>query len=565
MNIITRSYRDIFCVGALLTALFISSQPKAYAQNAADSDGDPVVVVTLGSVNKLMQDVNYVSGMAGQPQAGGIFAMMAGTFTQGIDTTQPMAVIVPLVEGMPQPLALIPTADVKTVLKRLEAQTGPVDELKDGTLVIAVGVNTIYIRQQGDWAIIAPDRDVLNFAPSDPASLFGDDAEQSDLAIKLKMQQIPMPIRSMITSQMRLGFEQAMAQQSGGADTEASREMAEASLDQIEQLITDTDELELGFNVDQAAKAISFHTRFTAMEDSDLGKLLSSQKAIPSAFSSVIRPDAAMFYHSASSISPELATQTKASLESVKTSLESVLETQAGLPSNLQAEITDYFSRILDLTAASMEKGKSDIGAMLIAGENKLQFALGGFVADGNEVAKIAKEIGAKLESVPDAPSFSFDREVYEGVTLHLVEMKIPAYEAEARALLGNNFKIHVGTGKESVYLAMGKGSKKLLTEMIDAAGSDSSENRPVGQMQVKLLPMMEFAQSMSSDDSIKAMIDSLSRSTDAGKMTIVTETVPNGQEFKISIGEGLMQAVGAAARQMQLDAQQNAIQAGQF
>lgn len=565
MNIITRSYRDIFCVGALLTALFISSQPKAYAQNAADSDGDPVVVVTLGSVNKLMQDVNYVSGMAGQPQAGGIFAMMAGTFTQGIDTTQPMAVIVPLVEGMPQPLALIPTADVKTVLKRLEAQTGPVDELKDGTLVIAVGVNTIYIRQQGDWAIIAPDRDVLNFAPSDPASLFGDDAEQSDLAIKLKMQQIPMPIRSMITSQMRLGFEQAMAQQSGGADTEASREMAEASLDQIEQLITDTDELELGFNVDQAAKAISFHTRFTAMEDSDLGKLLSSQKAIPSAFSSVIRPDAAMFYHSASSISPELATQTKASLESVKTSLESVLETQAGLPSNLQAEITDYFSRILDLTAASMEKGKSDIGAMLIAGENKLQFALGGFVADGNEVATIAKEIGAKLESVPDAPSFSFDREVYEGVTLHLVEMKIPAYEAEARALLGNNFKIHVGTGKESVYLAMGKGSKKLLTEMIDAAGSDSSENRPVGQMQVKLLPMMEFAQSMSSDDSIKAMIDSLSRSTDAGKMTIVTETVPNGQEFKISIGEGLMQAVGAAARQMQLDAQQNAIQAGQF
>lgn len=565
MNIITNSRRRISCAAALLIAFVITNQPILKAQSAENAGEGPVIVVTLGSVNKLMQDVNYVSGMVGQPQAGGIFSMMAGTFTQGIDTTQPIAVIVPLVEGMPQPLALIPTADVKTVLKRLEAQTGPVDELKDGTLVIAVGVNTIYIRQQGDWAIIAPDRDVLNLAPSDPASLFGEDADQNDLAIKLKMQQIPMPIRSMITSQMRLGFEQAMAQQNGGADAEASQEMAEASLEQIEQLITDTDELELGFNVDQTAKAISFRLRFTAVEDSALGKTLSSQKAIPSAFSSVIRPDAAMFYHSASSVSPELAMQTKASMESVKTSFATVIETQGDLPPNLQSEITKYFNQILDLATASMEEGKSDLGAMLIAGENTLQFAMGGFVSDGNEVASIAKEIAAKLDSVPDAPSFSFDRGVHKDVTLHLVEIEVPAYEAEARAILGSNFKIHIGTGEQSVYLAMGKGSKKLLTEMIDAAGSDSSANRPVGQMQFKLLPMMEFTQALTADDSIKAMIDSLSRSTDSGKMTIVTDNVPNGQEFKISIGEGLMQAVGAAARQAQLDAQQNAIQAGQF
>jgi len=565
MNIITNSRRRISCAAALLIAFVITNQPILKAQPAENAGEGPVIVVTLGSVNKLMQDVNYVSGMVGQPQAGGIFSMMAGTFTQGIDTTQPIAVIVPLVEGMPQPLALIPTADVKTVLKRLEAQTGPVDELKDGTLVIAVGVNTIYIRQQGDWAIIAPDRDVLNLAPSDPASLFGEDADQNDLAIKLKMQQIPMPIRSMITSQMRLGFEQAMAQQNGGADAEASQEMAEASLEQIEQLITDTDELELGFNVDQTAKAISFRLRFTAVEDSALGKTLSSQKAIPSAFSSVIRPDAAMFYHSASSVSPELAMQTKASMESVKTSFATVIETQGDLPPNLQSEITKYFNQILDLATASMEEGKSDLGAMLIAGENTLQFAMGGFVSDGNEVASIAKEIAAKLDSVPDAPSFSFDRGVHKDVTLHLVEIEVPAYESEARAILGSNFKIHIGTGEQSVYLAMGKGSKKLLTEMIDAAGSDSSANRPVGQMQFKLLPMMEFTQALTADDSIKAMIDSLSRSTDSGKMTIVTDNVPNGQEFKISIGEGLMQAVGAAARQAQLDAQQNAIQAGQF
>jgi hypothetical protein len=86
-----------------------------------------------------------------------------------------------------------------------------------------------------------------------------------------------------------------------------------------------------------------------------------------------------------------------------------------------------------------------------------------------------------------------------------------------------------------------------------------------MGQMQIKLLPILEFAQSISSEDSVIAMIDSLSRSTDAGKISLTQDTVPNGQEVKFSIGEGLLQAVGAAMRQQQLEAQQNAIQNGQF
>ena len=145
MKNLTRSKLLSLFLGVALLTFILPQGRIVNAQTTDDSTSEPVVVVTVGSINKLMQDVNYVSGLVGQPQAGGIFALMAGTFTQGVDTTQPIAITVPLVNGMPQPLALIPTADVKTVLTRLEAQTGPVDELKDGTLVIAVGVNTVYI------------------------------------------------------------------------------------------------------------------------------------------------------------------------------------------------------------------------------------------------------------------------------------------------------------------------------------------------------------------------------------------------------------------------------------
>ena len=100
---------------------------------------------------------------------------------------------------------------------------------------------------------------------------------------------------------------------------------------------------------------------------------------------------------------------------------------------------------------------------------------------------------------------------------------------------------------------------------MIDAANADSSSNRPVGQLQLTLLPMLQFAQSINSEDTVMAMIDSLSRSSDSGRLMIIQESVPNGQEARLNIGEGLLQAIGAAIRQGNLEAQRNAIQNGQF
>ena len=57
-------------------------------------------------------------------------------------------------------------------------------------------------------------------------------------------------------------------------------------------------------------------------------------------------------------------------------------------------------------------------------------------------------------------------------------------------------------------------------------------------------------------------MIDALSRSPDTGELTVVQESITNGQELTVKVGEGLLQAIGAAARQAQQKAMQ---QQGQF
>lgn len=519
----------------------------AIAANATE----PVLVVTLGSINKLMQDVNYLSSVVGQPQAGGMFTMLAGTFTQGIDMTMPIGILVPLVDGAPQPIAVIPTVDVKSILKRLEAQTGPADELDDGTLVIAVGANTIYIRQNGPWAAMAPRKDLLDLAPADPMTLFQGLGNDFDIAFRLQMQQVPAETRGMLIQQIRQGFEQAMEKQDDvGAD--ATREFADGTMQSLEQFINETDTLQFGLNIDQAGKKVAIDTSFTAVPGTSLASVYGGQQPIPSQFASVIRDDAAAYYHAATSISPEAVDQTRKTLKSTISTLGGALEGEENLSDEQRDDIRELIDRVVDLSIKSIEEGRADLGALLLADSNQFRFVFGSFVADGNEAAQIVKDLAEKIENETDAPRFKFDIGTYKEVTMHVVEADVPEKEDEARKIFGETLRVHIGTGPKAVYVAVGESSEALMKELIDSSTLDQGADRPVGQLKLTLLPILQYANSIESNVTISAMINALNNAPDEGVVTLVQESIPNGQSSMTSIGEGLIRAIGAAVTEVQ-------------
>jgi hypothetical protein len=214
-------------VATLLIATVVGLSPakSCYGQEnlapTTPATTEPVVVVTVGSLNALVQDVNYITDALGMGQFGGTFELMTGMFARGIDRDQPVGVIVPLVDGTPEPIAMLPVKDVKQMLKQLEAQTGPVDELDDGTLVINIGANVVFIRQLANWAVLARSRNVLDQAPVDPTTVISEMGSDYDLAVRLDLQQIPPAVRNALTGQLRQGFDQAMSRQ-GGADAEST-------------------------------------------------------------------------------------------------------------------------------------------------------------------------------------------------------------------------------------------------------------------------------------------------------------------------------------------------------
>ncbi len=514
---------------------------------------EPVLVVTIGSVNKLMQDVNYLSSIAGQPQAGGMFTVLAGTFTQGIDMTMPIGILVPLVDGTPQPIAVIPTTDVKSILKRLEGQTGPADELDDGTMVIAVGANTVYIRQTGAWAAMASRKDLLDLTPADPTTLFKGLGNDFDLALRLQMQQVPAETRGMLVAQLRQGFEQAIEKQDrAGAD--ATREMAEGTLKQLEQLINETNMLQVGLNVDQQDKLVVVDASFTAVPGTTLAAIYGGQQPVPSQFASVIRDDAAAYYHAATSISPEAVKQTRETLKSSLNTLGNALENEDNLTDEQRIEIRAMIDRVVELAMNSVEEGRADVGALLLADQNDFRFVFGAFVADGNEAAQIVKDLAAKVENENGAPRFKFDISTYKDVNMHLIEADVPAKEDEARRVFGETLRVHVGTGPKAVYVAVGNNSEMLMKELIDKGQTDAGGDRPVGQLKFTLLPILQYANSVEANDAISAMITALNSSPDPGRFTVVQDGIPNGQSSIIKIGEGMIRAIAAAVMQSRQD-----------
>lgn len=535
---------------AMLTTITCGIAPAqerlAPAPNgAAAGISEPIVLVTLGSIDKLQEDVNYIAAAVNQPAAAAPFGFVRA-MSQGINPAEPIVVMASIVNGVPEPAILVPTTDAKSVLKRLEGQIGPAEDLGNGMLAINAMQQLVYIKQNANWAVLSRNKDLLGSIPADPSPMLTGMGNDYDLAFRLKMQLVPVNLKAQLIGGMRQGFEQAMARSSEQSGLD-SAEYAEATMSQFEMLIEDTDELFFGLNTDVTGKRIVMDTKFTAVEGSKFAKMYGGQQPISSRFANVIRPDAAAYFHGATSIGPEMVEQTRESVGGSIAMIKNMIEQNDDIPAESVDELNEMIDRIVKLLVDSIAEGKSDGGAVLLADDGQLQFVYGAFVSDGGEVAQIAKDLAEKVKDVPDGPSFSFDISNYNGVTMHLIEAAVPEGEDEARKVFGESLKVHVGTAPQAVYIAIGDASLPVMKDLIDSGQADTAAKKLISQARIRMLPILTYAKSVDSNAVIDAMIGALRNADVEGLVTLVTAGVPNGQQGRLAIGEGVLKAVGAA------------------
>jgi hypothetical protein len=510
---------------------------------------EPVVVVSITNLDRLTKDVNYVTSAVGQAQAGSIFGMMANTYTNGVDRTRPIGVALQMVDGVPSPLVFVPTADVKKILRTFEAQLGPADELEDGVLAIAAGANILYIKQVGTWAYVAQGPDMLDGAPEDPMPWLHTMGEDFDIGVRVNVQALTPDQREMVVGQLRQGFDQALAAQPE-EQAEQMRQMGAQSLEQLELVINDTETLQFGFAIQPDKKQLRAEVYMTAAPGTNLAAMYAGQQSVPSKFASLIQPTAAGYFHGAGSIGSDGIEQAKASLQQATGSIRTALENAENLSEEDRAEIEAFFERLVEIGAETIGEGKSDGGGLITLDDNQLTAITGFFVSDGAKVAQLAKDLAAKIEASgdPNAPKFTFDAADYKGVTMHYVDAKMPENEPAAQQIFGSTLRLTIGTGADAVYMGFGAQSEEQLKKLIDSASQDRGDKkRPLSQGQLRLLPILEFAQSIQGNPVLSAMIDSLRRNSDNDAMRFSGSSIERGNVTEFTLGEGILRAIGAA------------------
>ena len=525
-------------------------------QSAHAESGKPIVVASLAGTDKILSDVLYLTESAGVGDFGRFAALMASPYTAPLDKSRPTGVYATLVdESDVRVLVFVPVKDLKMLLLTLEEQIGKPEDLGDGVLRVAGDrPQPMYIKEVDGWAFVANRLDSLNDLPKDPLATLDGLDKQYTLAVRVNVCNIPAHLREMAIDELRRGFQDRVDQELDDKQADVMRKLGAPALKSVIQFVEETDHLTLGWQVDKTGKKTFLDVNFTAREGTDLAQQMASIQNAASAFAGFLLPDAAMTLHAHGQSSEADIDQVTAMLAQLRGQAMQGIDRDDKLANDDERQTAKQIvNDLLDLADATIKAGKMDLGATLVLQPGSLGFAAGGFIADGDKLAGTVKKLaGLAAQKDPNFPGIQFDAETYQGVTFHTAKIPLKDANAQVREILGDPMDVVIGTGKESVYLAFGKDPSRLLKNILDASLANSSKELPPSQLRLSLSPILTFVAATDANPQLQAGLQAIRQGVGGDAVSVTGLPIPHGFTVRLELEEGVIQAIGAAAKSAQ-------------
>jgi len=538
------------CMRWLVSAVVaFSGWVEVAVQPAAAADSKPVAVLSLAPIESLIGDIAYLTEAAGSRDVGQMVEAMAQPYTQGIDRTRPIGVVLTLEEGAPKPLAFVPVSDLKATLASLKPQLGEPRDAGDGVLEMA-GPAPVFIKEQGGFAFVGQSAEALADLPADPLSLLGGLEKDYDVGIRGHVQNVPQEMRDMAIDQLKVGFEQGLNRLPEEDDeTFAMRKkLMEGQMQQMVEMINDTDQITLGWVVDKEHKSTHIDMTMTAVEGTRLARRMAGMRETKSGFTGFLLPDAAVTMSMAAQIPDEEIQQSLAMLKTVQANALKELDKDAKLEDEeTRAAAKELVNDLFEVINTTIQSGKVDGGAAVLLAPGNMSALAGFYVADGAAVEKSLKKLVELAEKEKDFPGVQFDADKHANVRFHTMNVPIPEGEADARKVLGESLEVAVGIGETSVYLALGEDALTKIKTAIDSSASGAQDPVPPLRMNVSLGSIMKFAAAMEDNPVVATMAKALEDSGGKDHLLIHAEPVAHGVRYRIQVEEGILQAIGKA------------------
>lgn len=527
----------------------LANSPLQAQDKKKQAKGQPFLVVSVASFERLMEDADFVFALAGRPELseliGGALSNVRDLKGLNRDST---AGLLLFLDGLtPQPIGFVPVKDIDEMMKTVTLGPISTNKLEEGLYEIRGPNRAVYAKLNGGYAFIANSQAALERDLVDPAQYTRRLSASYDVAVSLNLKAIPKSSRDLLIDFLRASTEASLQQRDDEPDSlfRIRRAGGIANLESTEMFLTQADEATLGFNVSSADKVAFLEVIVTADPKSEYAKLLNELGSSRSQFSSLLKSPAPLTAAAALMVDKNGRKFLKELMSVAEKELIGELDRAATKADSKPSPIAELFKSV----QASIADGKLDFVAQFV-GDPPGPFTFAGAVkiAEAEQFNVGLAEIFGKLKGKSEFESVETNVAEHRGVVLHRLQGKnVPA---NANRLFGQNHGLYIGAGNGAVWYAIGaENALPTLTRMIDAVADAPVDDNPVLPMQFVVhlsswLALMERPDG-TANPIVELMRESFTGGT--GTVRIDLKPIPDGAQFRINADEGLIRLVGKA------------------
>jgi len=535
----------------LIATLFVGLATQA-ATLTAQQPQAPIAAISVAPLDRAIPEMSYLLNAMNIPEMVGVMEMMTGFYTKGLDRSRPIAILVSFDGTAPDFQVCIPMKDHKQWFQIMSGMGLEPEELAEGLYEISAAGQVMIAKVANGWMYLGQSEDSLSAVPEDPAALIGDLPERYSFSAKIDLQQLPADMRDSAIAEMRAGFERTMQQQLGDQfDTEldAAQEAALDQMEQLEDLISDTQQLVIGCLIDPTEKKLVIDGAIQFLEGSDLAKHMDAQADLKSDFTA-LRPEQYSGYLRATSVlnndqEKELAK------ESLRDSIEQTLE-MVRQQSELPQEYVDAFQSLIEgmesIAQQSIDQGLLDGALSFDFEQDELRLLAGVKVADGKEVQQKMKDFLAGLPKSGDVQA-EFDVASHAGFQLHQATIKLPKTEETSSLGFGESVQLSLAGSGDVILVCLGSDRLTTLKSAIDRLRTTKGVQVTPLEGSARAGSLARLAQSLRSDAMLEELVPAFDLLSEDDTIKVTGTILPRGMVMRVSLDEGVLRALGTVLK----------------
>lgn len=446
----------VLAVLAVLRAAGTSAQETTPAEPKAPPI--PFASINCAGADRVLSDTEFLFQIIERPDMFDVIKSLIGEKAgdlKGLDRTKPFGVMMFLEPGFPprpMPIAYIPTSDIDDLMETIaktDFQTEKVPGSEKRYTLQGPGPKQHAVYRDG-YTFISVSEVLLDEELPDPITANETLTTRYDVAISLRIKALPPILRDVFLGFLRSQTEAELQRKDDEPEGayRARRANGISTLEAIEELLTEGDQITLGIDGNQESRKAVIELNLQATPDSSYAKTLKDFAARPSYFHSVQQDnDKPLTVAVSWQWNKREITQMSEMVEALRLEMDRVFKEQQldPLPT----------SQLCDILKSTVEEGHVDAFVQISVPQPGHFVVTGGLKLQGAEAASPAiTQLLSEVTTLPQVKGISTNQETHQGIAFHRISPE--GEDQGAKNFFGGQPSFWFGTGQRALWFAAG-------------------------------------------------------------------------------------------------------------